>query len=177
MRRLWRRSRRRLRVALLLLAAVLTCPLLGCRGQPPPTAREVLTAMQEAAVLPPGEVYDSTAEFGAADTLADPLLAALYGSAARGWAGEDSPVAEAALFLSSRPEPAELAVFSCRDTAAALSVAAVCRERLSLLQRTWAGTDYAARVEEGEVTVAGNFVLLVVSPDTKEVLRAARGVI
>lgn len=178
MRRPWRRSCRRLRVALLLVVAVSICPLLGCRGQPLPTAREVLTAMQEAAALPPGEVYDSAAEPGTADALADSLLAALYGSATRGWAGEDdSPVVEAALFLSSRPEPAELAVFSCRDTTAALSVAAVCRERLSLLQHTWAGTDYAARVEEGEVTVAGNFVLLVVSPDTKEVLRAARDVI
>lgn len=178
MRRPWRRSRARLCWLLLLVAAVSICPLLGCRGQPPPTAREVLTAMQEAAVLPPGEVYDSAAEPGTADALADSLLAALYGSAARGWAGEDdSPVVEAALFLSSRPEPAELAVLSCRDTTAALSVAAVCRERLSLLQRTWAGTDYAARVEKGEVTVSGNFVLLVVSPDTKEVLRAARDVV
>lgn len=172
-----------LRAVLLLLAVGAVCALLGCRGQPPPSAREVLTAMMEVAPLPPGEVYDSRAVSGNAvpgtvDVLDGTLLAALYGSAARGWgAGEDPPVVEAALFLSSRPEPAELAVFYCRDTTAALSVAAVCRERLELLRRTRVGTAYAAWVEEGEVTVSGNFVLLVVSPDTREVLRAARAVI
>lgn len=178
MRRPCRRSCRGLRVILILLTAGVVCALLGCRGQPPPSAREVLTAMQEAASLPPGAVYDSRAVPGTVDALDGTLLAALYGSAARGWGtGEDSPVVEAALFLSSRPEPAELAVFYCRDTTASLSVAAVCRERLELLRRTRVGTAYAAWVEEGEVTVSGNFVLLVVSPDTREVLRAARAVI
>lgn len=183
MRRPCRRSCRGLRAVLMLLVAGAVCALLGCRGEPPPSAREVLTAMQEAASLPPGAVYDSRAVPGNAvpggvDALDGTLLAALYGSAARGWGtGEDSPVVEAALFLSSRPEPAELAVFYCRDTTAALSVAAICRERLELLRRTRGGTAYAAWVEEGEVTVSGNFVLLVVSPDTREVLRAARAVI
>lgn len=183
MRRPCKRSCHGLRAVLLLLAAGVVCALLGCRGQPPPSVREVLTAMMEVAPLPPGEVYDShavpgNAVPGAVDVLDDTLLAALYGSAARGWgAGEESPVVAAALFLSSSPEPAELAVFYCRDTTAALSVAAVCRERLELLRRTRVGSAYAAWVEEGEVTVSDNFVLLVVSPDTREVLRAARAVI
>ena len=109
------------------------------------------------------------------------LFSALYGPAARNCfdGGQDAdgqptaPLAsDGALFLSAVPHPAELAVLQCPDRASALSVAALCRARLEGLRSAWAGTDYAAWAEAGDVTVADGFVLFAVCPDADRVLRA-----
>lgn len=141
----------------------------------------MLAAMQAAATeLPAGQVFTRTSDPSAADWLSDTLFAALFGPAARGWLSEDAEptdisggaiIQDAALFLSLAPHPAELVVLRCADSASALSAATLCRERLRVLRATWSGTDYAAWVESGQVTVAGTFLLFAVSPEADELLR------
>lgn len=162
----------------LLLAGLLSCG----RDLPPPAALVILDAMQAAADgLPAGLVYDRRADPAGSGYLDGVLFSALYGPAARNCfdGGQDAdgqptaPLAsDGALFLSAVPHPAELAVLQCPDRASALSVAALCRARLEGLRSAWAGTDYAAWAEAGDVTVADGFVLFAVCPDADRVLRA-----
>ena len=180
-------NRNRLRAAhraaaLLVTIQLLLAGLLSCgRDLPPPAALVILDAMQAAADgLPAGLVYDRRADPAGSGYL-DGVLFALYGPAARNCfdGGQDAdgqptaPLAsDGALFLSAVPHPAELAVLQCPDRASALSVAALCRVRLEGLRSAWAGTDYAAWAEAGDVTVADGFVLFAVCPDADRVLHA-----
>lgn len=171
--------------ALLVTIQLLLAGLLSCgRDLPPPAALVILDAMQAAADgLPAGLVYDRRADPAGSGYLDGVLFSALYGPAARNCfdGGQDAdgqptaPLAsDGALFLSAVPHPAELAVLQCPDRASALSVAALCRARLEGLRSAWAGTDYAAWAEAGDVTVADGFVLFAVCPDADRVLRAGR---
>ena len=180
-------NRNRLRAAhraaaLLVTIQLLLAGLLSCgRDLPPPAALVILDAMQAAADgLPAGLVYDRRADPAGSGYLDGVLFSALYGPAARNCfdGGQDAdgqptaPLAsDGALFLSAVPHPAELAVLQCPDRASALSVA-LCRARLEGLRSAWAGTDYAAWAEAGDVTVADGFVLFAVCPDAVRVLRA-----
>ena len=173
-------NRNRLRAAhraaaLLVTIQLLLAGLLSCgRDLPPPAALVILDAMQAAADgLPAGLVYDRRADPAGSGYLDGVLFSALYGPAARNCfdGGQDAdgqptaPLAsDGALFLSAVPHPA--------DRASALSVAALCRARLEGLRSAWAGTDYAAWAEAGDVTVADGFVLFAVCPDADRVLRA-----
>ena len=181
-------NRNRLRTAHRAAALLVTIQLLlagllsGGRDLPPPAALVILDAMQAAADgLPAGLVYDRRADPAGSGYLDGVLFSALYGPAARNCfdSGQDAdgqptaPLAsDGALFLSAVPHPAELAVLQCPDRASALSVAALCRARLEGLRSAWAGTDYAAWAEAGDVTVADGFVLFAVCPDADRVLRA-----
>lgn len=169
--------------ALLVAIQLLLAGLLSCgRDLPPPAALVILDAMQAAADgLPAGLLYDRRADPAGSGYLDGVLFSALYGPAARNCfdSGQDAdgqptaPLAsDGALFLSAVPHPAELAVLQCPDRASALSVAALCRARLEGLRSAWAGTDYAAWAEAGDVTVADGFVLFAVCPDADRVLRA-----
>lgn len=171
--------------ALLVTIQLLLAGLLSCgRDLPPSAALVILDAMQAAADgLPAGLVYDRRADPAGSGYLDGVLFSALYGPAARNCfdGGQDAdgqltaPLAsDGALFLSAVPHPAELAVLQCPDRASALSVAALCRARLEGLRSAWAGTDYAAWAEAGDVTVADGFVLFAVCPDADRVLRAGR---
>lgn len=168
---------------LLLIIPLLLGGLPSCgRDLPPPAAADVLNAMRTAADrLPAGTVYDRQADPAGEGYLDGVLFSALYGPAARDCfdGGQDADrrptaplAADGALFLSAVPHPAELAVLRCSDRASALSAAALCRERLEVLRTAWAGTDYAAWTEAGDITVADGFVLLAVCPDADRVLRA-----
>lgn len=167
------------RVVTLLFVPVLLLTLLpACRSSsPPPDAQTILTSMQSIGTWPTGRVYSRSAAPDSADYLSDDLFSALFGPAVRGWLSEDEdgtppPLSDAALFLSAAPHPAEIAVLRCTDMSAALSAVAICRDRLDLLRRTWADTAYAAWADAGVVTITGNYVLLAVTPEAEEVLRA-----
>ena len=169
--------------ALLVTIQLLLAGLLSCgRDLPPPAALVILDAMQVAADgLPAGLVYDRRADPAGSGYLDGVLFSALYGPAARNCfdgGQEQCPVGRqrrsrlTVRILSAVPHPAELAVLQCPDRASALSVAALCRVRLEGLRSAWAGTDYAAWAEAGDVTVADGFVLFAVCPDADRVLRA-----
>ena len=165
------KNRNRLRIAhraaaLLVAIQLLLAGLLSCgRDLPPPAALVILDAMQAAADrLPAGLVYDRRA---------DPAGSGYLDGVQDADGQPTAPLAsDGALFLSAVPHPAELAVLQCPDRASALSVAALCRARLEGLRSAWAGTDYAAWAEAGDVTVADGFVLFAVCPDADRVLRA-----
>ena len=160
-------NRNRLRTAhraaaLLVTIQLLLAGLLSCgRDLPPPAALVILDAMQAAADgLPAGLVYDRRADPAGSGYLDGVLFSALYGPAARNCfdGGQDADGQPTAPLAS--------------DGASALSVAALCRARLEGLRSAWAGTDYAAWAEAGDVTVADGFVLFAVCPDADRVLRA-----
>lgn len=175
-------------VWLLVLTVVPGC-LSGCGRTPPPPARDVLEAMCAAAgTMPVGEVYDRASDPAGKGYLSDVLFAALYGPAARGRLGgtesdaPDEPAApamipDAAVFLSSRQHPAELAVLRCADADGALTAASLCRLRLDSLRDEWQGTDCALWVDRADVTVEGCYVLMAVVPDPEAAFDAARRVI
>ncbi len=185
-----RRTRRDIaRQALALcLSALLAFSLTACghADAPPPTAEQVLsamqTAMEAAGGAPDGRMYSRQASPDSRDYLGDTLLSALYGEAARGLLtvgvdGTAPAVGDAAIFLSTAPHPAELAVFRCSDARGVTTAAKLCRARLDLIRRAWDDTAYAALVARGTVTVEGSYVLLIVAEDPDTALYAARGVI
>ncbi len=171
-------------VLILTLAAVLLFSSCG-RETPPPSAAEVLTAMESAMdataqTRPEGAVYDRSLPPDAPAYLSDTFFSALYGEAARGLLmaedgeGTYRAVGDAALFLSVSLYPCELAVFRCSDTRAAATVAGLCRARLDTVARGYAKSEWAEIAQRGQVAVEGCFVLLAVTEDPAAVLEAAR---
>ena len=168
------------------LLPLLLCLLLtACRASlPPPGAAELLSIMQTAMtdtaqLLPEGLIYTRAAPEGTPGHLSDTLLSALYGEAARGIldTAEGGGVEDVALFLSVSSYPCELAVFRCTDTRTAADVAALCRGRLDLVERGFAGSPWQAVAAGGRVSVEGCFVFLVIAEDAARVTeRAAEAV-
>ena len=173
---------------LLTLIVIVLFPV-GCASSPPPAARTVLSAMQDAAgQLPAGQVYDLRNDPSARGYLSDTLFSALYGPAARGLldsaetdAGDGrqptSAITDAAVFLPEVPHPGELAVMICPDADSALSAAVLCRQRLDVLKSAWKDSEYAVWTERAAVTVEGCCVLMAVTTDPDAVFDAARQVI
>jgi len=173
------------RLCLLWLSVVLVIHLAACSwgSAPPPAAREVLAAMQDAMVssaqpLPDGRVYTRAADPDSPAYLTDVLFAALYGEAARGLFEADgdavAPVSDAAVYLSLAAYPCELAVFRCSDTRTAATVAGLCQSRLDTLARGYAATEWAELAARGRVSVKDCFVLMVLCDDPARTLAAAR---
>ena len=169
------------------ILSVLIFPSCGRRETPPPSAMEVLTAMQEAMVdtaqpLPDGLTYTRGADVDAPSYLTDTLFSALYGQAARGLFQPDTtggdqtapPIGDAALFLSVSPYPCELAVFRCSDLRSAATVAGLCRGRLDTVAQGYRGSEWETVAQGGKVTVDGCYVLLVIAEDPDAGLARAR---
>ncbi len=168
-----------------ILLICLSLLLFACgQASPPPSAATVLTAMQAAmedTVPPPpdGKCYDRSASPDASSYLGDTLISALYGETARGLLvpeidGTSAAVGDAAIFLSVAPHPGELAVLRCSDARGTTTAAGICRARLDLIRRAWAGTEYEALTARAVVTVEDSFVLLIVAEDPEAVIDAAR---
>ena len=174
---------RRARVYVALLIGILLI-FSGCgEREPPPSASEVLAAMQAvmedtAQILPEGLVYTRASSPTDPGYLNDTLFSALYGETARGLLADEpserSVISDAALFLSVAPYPCELAVFRCSDARGTATAAAICRARLDAICCAWQGSEWAGELEDSVVAVEGEYVLLVVAPDTDAVLEAAR---
>ncbi len=157
--------------------------LISCQGSASaaavPVAAETVLASMQAAVettCPSGRVYSRAAPPETANYLGDTLLSALYGDGARGMlaaTGTSPAVNDAALFLSIAPHPMELAVFRCSDARASATAAKLCRSRLERIRHAWKGSEWEEMTARACVTVAGEYVLLVVSEDPEAVIRAA----
>ena len=153
------------------------------RATPPPPASEVLTAMLETAEttaqsLPDGVIRLTSAPSDSPSLLTETFFSALYGEMARGLLSEgesQSPlVQDAALYLSISPYPCELGAFRCVDGSGAEELVSLCRRRLDILSRGFAGGEYEAVAAKGRVAVVGNWVLLVLCEDPAPLLETAR---
>jgi hypothetical protein len=178
---------RRLRFSVLILILSLLLPSCAGKTTLPPSALDVLTAMQEAMTdtvqpLPDGLTYTRGVDKDAPSYLTDTLFSALYGEAARGLFQPDTnggsqtvpPIGDAALFLSVAPYPCELAVFRCSDLRSAATVAGLCRGRLDTVAQGYRGSEWEAVALGGQVSVDGCYVLLAISEDPGEVLSRAK---
>ena len=175
---------RRARVYVALLMGILLI-FSGCgEREPPPSASEVLAAMQAvmedtAQILPEGLVYTRASSPTDPGYLNDTLFSALYGETARGLLADEpserSVISDAALFLSVAPYPCELAVFRCSDTRGASSVARLCRGRLDTIRRGFAAGEWADVAAGGQVVVQGCYVLLAVAEDPHAILHEVKG--
>lgn len=178
---------RRLRFSVLILILSLLVPSCTGKTTPPPSAMEVLTAMQEAMTdtaqpLPDGLLYTRGMNKDEPSYLTDTLFSALYGEAAGGLLqpdadGEESsvpPIGDVALFLSVAPYPCELAVFRCSDLRSAATVAGLCRGRLDMVVQGYRGSKWEAVAQGGMVTVDGCYVLLAITEDPEAVFARAK---
>ncbi len=161
-----------------LLFMIVFCFLMtSCSRQPPVSAAVVLDSMCEVGGKPTnGVVRMRGVSSDSPLYLTDSLLSALYGEAARGWMGDDGVplINDVALFLPAAKTPYELAVFRCSDARGTATAAAICRARLDAICCAWQGSEWAGELEDSVVAVEGEYVLLVVAPDTDAVLEAAR---
>ena len=179
--------RRALLFLICYLLSVLSLPSCAGRETPPPSAMDVLAAMQKAMTdtaqpLPDGLTYTRGADVDAPSYLTDTLFSALYGEAARGLFQPDTndgnqavpPIGDVALFLAVSPYPCELAVFRCSDLRSAATVAGLCRGRLDTVAQGYRGSEWESVAQGGKVTVDGCYVLLAVAEDPDEVLARAK---
>lgn len=154
--------------AVLLLAAMLLFPV-GCRRGA--DVCDILSAaLASQTEVPTGTVYSSRAEAGVHDALDSDLAAVLWGN------GAPHPAYgltnSAAIYLTVRELPFEMAVLECASTDSASDVALMCCERADLLSRTY-GSGKAAF----SVMIYGRYVVAVMCANNEAAQKAAADVI
>ena len=160
------------------LALLILCCLLLSVGCAPssPAPEQVLCALTDAEIgLPAGQLYLSRAEAHEATYLSNDMLSTLYGNGELPW--QLSLVEDYGIFLSTAQHPCEFAAFLCYSRSDTDLVAAMCHERLDLLRVHYKNTQYASYTQGARVAVVGRYVLLIVSSDAENALRAARRVL
>lgn len=156
---------------------ILCCLLLsvGCAPDSP-APEQVLAALVEAEIgLPAGQVYLASAEAHEVSYLSDGMICDLYGNGELPW--QLSLVQDYGIFLSSAQHPCEFAAFLCYSRSDTDQVATMCHARLDALRAHYNGTDFASYTQNARVAVVGRYVLLMVSSDAENALRAARRVL
>ena len=140
----------------------LLCSLVSCRKTEASTLTLLEEQMTKTENLPAGKTYRSDAEVGEDGYFSPQLMATMYGEGA---AEHFFPlIEEYTIFLSSRPEPCELAVFRCYAKNDTDRIAEMCLSRTDLLRIALAGTAYRARVDGATVEVRGRVVTMAVTP-------------
>lgn len=159
--------------AALIFILLLTLSLLpSCSSGERVPCLEILTAMVEAEVgLPAGKAYSSEAAIGDDGYLSEHLVNALYGDGARpvmadGWL-------DLAIFLPSSAHPCEFAVFLCDSSDTAKDTARMLCRRLDVIRAAKNG-EHSRMIGNAKITVAGNYVLFIISSDSENALRMAK---
>lgn len=154
----------------LIIVITLLFPSCAERGLVP--CREVLLEMTGAEVgLPSGKIYSLSAPRGDGEYLSEHLINSLYGDGSTpvmsdGWL-------DLALFLPSSAHPCEMAVFLCNSRDTANDTARMLCRRLGSLRQAKGNGELSYYFESASVTVRGNYVLLVISSDTENILKVA----
>ena len=157
----------------LLLAIISLLSLCSCRNREKPSCRTLLSALTESEIaLPAGKTYSLSASEGEAEYLSPSLLASIYGN------GEPPALLDSwldcAIFLPRSEHPCEFAVFLCDSHNSATDTAKLLCRRLDLIRSAKDSDEYRAMLDSATVTVNGNFVIFIVSSDTKSALSAVR---
>ncbi len=158
---------------ILILFLIFTLP--SCVERDRPTCREILGEIMLSEIgLPAGKVYSMNTPEGHSEYLPEHLVNVLYGN------GEKPVMADGwhdlALFLPSSPHPCELAVFLCDSDDTATDTARMLCRRLDII-RTAKGGENAALLDTATVTVMQNYVLFIISSDTRNALKTASKII
>ena len=161
-----------MRIIAAFLILLLPFSFVACGRQENTSCREILHAMTEAEIgLPSGKVYSMKAARGDDEYLSEHLINSLYGDGstpvmADGWL-------DLALFLSSSAHPCEMAVFLCNSRNTANDTARMLCRRLDVIRHTKSDCELSCYFDSASVTVKGNYVLLVISSDTENILKVA----
>ena len=153
-----------------LVLLLLPCLLLGCRAQGV-TAKAVLSAIcKEEASLPAGAFYWLSSEEDK-ERPSDALLAAAF--------GEGSPPSslfevEDAAFFFSYTQTCEFSVFLCKRASGTEAVSKMCLHRLEQLKNAFGEENLPPALKSATVVTRGRWVLLCVSTDAQNALRAFR---
>ncbi len=154
----------------LLIFIILPCLLLGCHSQGV-SAKDVLSAICEEEVsLPAGVLYWLSSE-EERERPSDALLAAAF--------GEGSPPSslfevEDAAFFFSYTQTCEFSVFLCKRASETDAVAKMCLRRLEQLKNAFGKENLPPALKSATVVTRGRWVLLCVSTDAENALRAFR---
>ncbi len=157
-------------VIIFLVSSLFSCSTVGAVHTP---CREVIDAMTAAEIgLPAGKYYSLAAPEGDAEYLSDSLISSLFGNGSYPAVAADW--LDCALYLSLGNHPCEFAVILCRSRDAAEDTARLLCSRLSAIRITKTDPQYAEILENANVSIRGNYALLIISTDTKNALSAAK---
>ena len=146
-------------LGLVLLLCILTC---ACSHEERGTDALLGEQMARTENLPMGEIYRSDAIEGECGYFSERLAATTYGEGA---VMHCFPlIEEYAIYLSSFPEPCEIAVFRCYEASDADRIAEMCLSRIEQMRIVLAGTTFRARADNATVRVEGRLVIMQVLP-------------
>ncbi len=159
-------------LCIIFFVAALTC----CAKREDPACRDILSAMIEAEIdIPAGKIYDLRASEGNEEYIEERVINSLFGNGSvppmrQGWL-------DLALFLPTSDHPCELAVFRCDTPDTASDTARLLCRRLDLIKSAKTSAEYSAILSTATVTVIDNYVMLIISKDPAQAVRAARSLI
>ncbi len=148
----------------------------SCSAKTPTPCRDILGTLLESEIsLPSGKIYNMKAPEGDDEYLPDRVLIKLFGdgkmpSVREGWL-------DMALFLSLNEHPCEFAVILCDDPDNAGDTARLLLRRLDIIRTAKGNGENAAMLSSASVTVIENYVLLIISSDTQNILKCAARII
>ena len=157
MRKAKEKARVSARSLLLYFIILAVCASLFSCGEAQKSCSEELGILLGDTVLPVGETYVCGAEEASEGYLSPDTARALYGEDA----GEILALCEDfAIFVSSRPNPFEAAVFRCYSASDCDRVAAMLLSRINEVQIALRSTSIAGAYDTAEVTVRGRTVMM-----------------
>ncbi|MBE6684305.1 MAG: hypothetical protein E7592_01480 [Ruminococcaceae bacterium] len=159
-------------MALLLLISLLP----SCTNEKKaPSCLSVLEAMVDAEVgLPAGRIYSLSSE-NTDGYLSESLIKALYGNGSLPAVSESW--IDCAVFISTLGHPCELAIVYCADRNAAEDTARLFGSRLNSVRALKVDEEYGNMLDFAQISICGNFVLMIISSDPDNALKIAKKLI
>ena len=162
----------------LFLSILLLIPLLAsCSdARKAPSCLSVLEAMMSAEIgLPAGRVYSLASTREDDGYLSESLIKSLYGN------GSLPPIShswiDCAVFISTLGHPCEFAVAYCSDRNAAEDTARLFNSRLKSVRALKFDEGYSAMLDGAQISICGNFVIMIISSDPSNSFKTARRLI
>ena len=148
--------------------------LCSCRGnEKAPSCLSVLEAITAAEVgLPAGRSYSLSGSKTDEGYLSESLIKSLYGNGALPAISESW--LDCAVFVSILGHPCEFAVVYCSDRNAAEDTARLFGSRLNSLKALRSDEEYGNMLDSAQISICGNFVLMLVSSDPDNALKIAK---
>ena len=161
---------KRTSLALLLILALLCT---GCAAPPSPTAL-VLRLCEVEASLPVGTLYTYQFTDSVGEEISDAHVQSLFG---RGCLPPELDEAMCGAFYLSPTHPFEICVFRAKSRDGVQNLTTLCLSRLELLTRFWSEQGHADYLKNACVAVCGDWVMLAITSDEKEIKKLFRNAV
>ncbi len=159
-----------------ILPALLIISLSSCSEPAKMSCRGILGEMLKYEIsLPAGRIYSLASVEGEREFTPESLINSLYG-------GGKSPVMrdgwiDGAMFLSLGEHPCEFAVFLCDTHDTATDTARLLCTRINVVKSLKNREEYALYFENAIVRIDGNYVFLIISSDSRNILKEIKGMV